>query len=164
VGTLDMAVWDAVAKIEGKPLFRQLAERYGREANPSVFVYAAGGYYYPGKDNTAVRAEMRGYLDRGYNVVTMKIGGASILRMAETICNGITHDRAEQDQVAVGIAQFGNRGTEVGVGRLVQSFRHQLQVHHLQLVARAIHHIATVVPSQNVIRAPADRHGGGARG
>src|SRR4030081_3542864 len=28
VGTLDMAVWDAVAKIEGKPLFRLLAERY----------------------------------------------------------------------------------------------------------------------------------------
>ena len=78
VGTLDMAVWDAVAKIDGKPLFRLLAERKGREANPRVFVYAAGGYYYPGKDDTALQAEMRGYLDRGYNVVKMKIGGASI--------------------------------------------------------------------------------------
>jgi L-alanine-DL-glutamate epimerase-like enolase superfamily enzyme len=29
VGTIDMAVWDAVAKIEGKPLFQLLAERYG---------------------------------------------------------------------------------------------------------------------------------------
>ena len=29
VGTIDMAVWDAVAKIAGKPLFRLLAERYG---------------------------------------------------------------------------------------------------------------------------------------
>src|SRR6202042_293823 len=63
VGTLDMAVWDAVAKIEQKPLFRLLAERHNREANPSVFVYAAGGYYYPGKDNGALCAEMRGYLD-----------------------------------------------------------------------------------------------------
>lgn len=78
VGTLDMAVWDAVAKIEGQPLFRLLAERHGREADPRVFVYAAGGYYYPGKDNSALRAEMRGYLDRGYNVVKMKIGGASL--------------------------------------------------------------------------------------
>src|SRR6476469_9060790 len=78
VGTLDMAVWDAVAKIAGKPLFRLLAERKGREANPRVFVYAAGGYYYPGKDNSALQAEMRGYLNRGYNVVKMKIGGASI--------------------------------------------------------------------------------------
>ncbi|MGE0416310.1 MAG: mandelate racemase, partial [Acetobacteraceae bacterium] len=41
VGTIDMAVWDAVAKIAGKPLFRLLAERHGREANPDVFVYAA---------------------------------------------------------------------------------------------------------------------------
>src|SRR5256714_4392514 len=78
VGTLDMAVWDATAKIAGKPLFRLLAERSGREANPKGFVYAAGGYYYPGKDDTALRAEMRGYLDRGYRVVKMKIGGAPI--------------------------------------------------------------------------------------
>ena len=78
VGTIDMAVWDATAKIAGKPLFRLLAERHGVAANAKVFVYAAGGYYYPGKDNDALRAEMRSYLDRGYNVVKMKIGGAPI--------------------------------------------------------------------------------------
>jgi L-alanine-DL-glutamate epimerase-like enolase superfamily enzyme len=78
VGTIDMAVWDATAKIAGKPLFRLLAERHGVTANPRVFVYAAGGYYYPGKGNDALCAEMRSYLDRGYNVVKMKIGGASI--------------------------------------------------------------------------------------
>ena len=78
VGTIDMAVWDAVAKIAGMPLFRLLAERHGVQADPRVFVYAAGGYYYPGKDLTALRAEMRSYLDRGYTVVKMKIGGASI--------------------------------------------------------------------------------------
>lgn len=78
VGTLDMAVWDAVAKIAGKPLFRLLAERAGQEANPRVFVYAAGGYYDPGKDLSALRAEMRGYLGRGYGVVKMKIGGAPL--------------------------------------------------------------------------------------
>src|SRR5215510_8025805 len=51
VGTIDMAVWDAVAKIEGKPLFQLLAERYGTgKPNRRVFVYAAGGYYYPGQN------------------------------------------------------------------------------------------------------------------
>src|SRR6266545_5014693 len=60
VGTIDMAVWDAVAKIAGKPLFRLLADRHGRAADPRVFVYAAGGYYYPGKDDAALSAEMRG--------------------------------------------------------------------------------------------------------
>ena len=78
VGTIDMAVWDAVAKIAGKPLFRLLAERHGVEPDPRVFVYAAGGYYYPDKDVAALRREMRSYVDRGYTVVKMKIGGAPI--------------------------------------------------------------------------------------
>jgi L-alanine-DL-glutamate epimerase-like enolase superfamily enzyme len=79
VGTIDMAVWDAVAKIESKPLYQLLAERYGNGTpNRKVFVYAAGGYYYPGKDDGKLMAEMRSYLDRGYSVVKMKIGGATL--------------------------------------------------------------------------------------
>ncbi|MGH7122642.1 MAG: enolase C-terminal domain-like protein, partial [Acetobacteraceae bacterium] len=78
VGTIDMAVWDAVAKIAEKPLFRLLAERHDRAANPRVFVYAAGGYYHPGKDLAALCAEMRSYIARGYTVVKMKIGGVPI--------------------------------------------------------------------------------------
>ena len=79
VGTIDMAVWDAVAKIEGKPLYQMLAERYGNgEANPRVFVYAAGGYYWPGQGLEGLTREMQGYLDRGYSVVKKKIGGASL--------------------------------------------------------------------------------------
>lgn len=85
VGTIDMAVWDAVAKIAGKPLFRLLAEQRDNKADPRVFVYAAGGYYYPGKGNEALRTEMRSYLDRGYTVVKMKIGGATISEDQERI-------------------------------------------------------------------------------
>ena len=89
VGVIDMAVWDAVAKIEDKPLYRLLAERFrnGR-CDESVFVYAAGGYYYPGKDLQALKDEMRGYLDLGYRVVKMKIGGESLdddLRRIEAV-------------------------------------------------------------------------------
>ena len=78
IGTIDMAVWDAVAKIAGLPLYRLLAQRYGTKENRKVFVYAAGGYYYPGKDDEQLKNEMRGYLARGYSVVKMKIGGASV--------------------------------------------------------------------------------------
>jgi L-alanine-DL-glutamate epimerase-like enolase superfamily enzyme len=79
VGVLDMAVWDAVAKIEAKPLSRLLADRYRNgEADERVWVYAAGGYYEPGKDLRALQDEMRGYLDLGYTTVKMKIGGASL--------------------------------------------------------------------------------------
>ena len=79
VGTMDMAIWDAVAKIAGKPLYQLLAERYGNgQANRKVFVYAAGGYYWPGKGLEGLTGEMQSYLDRGYSVVKMKIGGASL--------------------------------------------------------------------------------------
>ncbi|MCH6578541.1 MAG: mandelate racemase/muconate lactonizing enzyme family protein [Proteobacteria bacterium] len=79
VGVIDMAVWDAVAKIAGVPLYRYLADNYGNgEADDRVFVYAAGGYYYPGKDIEALKAEMAGYLERGYHVVKLKIGGAPL--------------------------------------------------------------------------------------
>jgi L-alanine-DL-glutamate epimerase-like enolase superfamily enzyme len=89
VGTIDMAVWDAVAKIEGKPLYRLLADRYrDGVADDKVWVYAAGGYYYPGKDQTKLKAEMQSYLDRGYDVVKMKIGAVPLaedLRRIEAV-------------------------------------------------------------------------------
>jgi len=100
VGTLDMALWDAAAKLAGKPLFRWLAELHGVAANPRVFVYAAGGYYYPGKDLGALRREMRGYLDRGYTVVKMKIGGASVAEDRERI-EAVLTETGSQAQLAV---------------------------------------------------------------
>jgi len=89
VGTIDMAIWDAVAKIDGQPLYRLLADRYrGGKADEKVWVYAAGGYYYPGKDHTQLKAEMQSYRNRGYRVVKMKIGGAPLdedLRRIEAV-------------------------------------------------------------------------------
>ncbi|WP_026380378.1 mandelate racemase/muconate lactonizing enzyme family protein [Afifella pfennigii] len=79
VGVIDMAVWDAVAKIAGKPLYRHLADAYGDgTVDADAFVYAAGGYYYPGKGLAALQDEMRRYRDLGYEVVKMKIGGAPL--------------------------------------------------------------------------------------
>jgi L-alanine-DL-glutamate epimerase-like enolase superfamily enzyme len=86
VGTVDMAVWDAVAKIAEKPLYRLLADRYRNGAvDEKVFVYAAGGYYQPDKNLRALQDEMRGYLDLGYTVVKMKIGGAPLKEDLERI-------------------------------------------------------------------------------
>lgn len=97
VGTVDMAVWDAVAKIEDKPLYRVLAERYrGGVADDKVWVYAAGGYYYPGKDHGALQDEMRSYLDRGYSVVKMKIGAVPLdedLRRIEAVLDVVGDGR-----------------------------------------------------------------------
>lgn len=80
VGTLDMAIWDARCKIEGRPLYAVLADRYGdgATADETVFVYAAGGYYYPNRGIDELRSEISGYLESGYRVVKLKIGGASL--------------------------------------------------------------------------------------
>ena len=79
VGTIDMAVWDVVSKIERLPLYEHLAKKYGDgNFTNKIFVYAAGGYYYPGKDIQMLQDEMKSYLDLGYSTVKMKIGGASL--------------------------------------------------------------------------------------
>ena len=86
VGTVDMALWDLVAKIEEKPLAQLLAERYGTGTpEADVEVYAAGGYYYPGKGLVELQNEIRRYLDMGYSSVKIKIGGASLADDLERI-------------------------------------------------------------------------------
>lgn len=101
VGVLDMAVWDATAKIAGVPLYQLLADCYrGGKTDPKVFVYAAGGYYYPGKDLVALRNEMSGYLDLGYSVVKMKIGGAPLCEDLQRI-EAVLEILKTPDQLAV---------------------------------------------------------------
>jgi L-alanine-DL-glutamate epimerase-like enolase superfamily enzyme len=76
IGTIEVAVWDAVAKIAGKPLHRVLAERYsGGKVAQRVFCYVGGGWYFPGQTLTDLQDEMRRHLDAGYTMVKMKVGG-----------------------------------------------------------------------------------------
>ena len=76
IGTIEVAVWDAVAKIAGKPLHRLLAERYnGGKVAERIFCYVGGGWYWPGQTITDLQDEMRRHLDAGYTMVKMKVGG-----------------------------------------------------------------------------------------
>ena len=78
IGTIEVAVWDAVAKIAGKPLHRVLAERYGGTVPDKVFCYVGGGWYWPGQTMTDLQDEMRRHLDAGYTMVKMKVGGMPV--------------------------------------------------------------------------------------
>lgn len=78
VGTLDMAIWDAAAKIAGLPLHAFLAQRLGTTAQPRVRVYAGGGYRYPHNDLARLSEEMRRCADLGFTHAKIKIGGAGL--------------------------------------------------------------------------------------
>jgi L-alanine-DL-glutamate epimerase-like enolase superfamily enzyme len=121
VGTIDMAVWDAVAKIAGMPLFRLLAERHGVQPDSRVFVYAAGGYYYPGKDLTALREEMRSYLNRGFTVVKMKIGGVSIAEDRERI-EAVLAEIGSEAQLAVDANGRFNLETAIAYAKMLREY------------------------------------------
>jgi len=89
IGTIEVAVWDAIAKIAEKPLHVLLAERFngGQIAN-RVFCYVGGGWYWPGQTIKDLRDEMRGHLDAGYTMVKMKVGGLPLeqdLRRLEAV-------------------------------------------------------------------------------
>jgi L-alanine-DL-glutamate epimerase-like enolase superfamily enzyme len=76
IGTIEVAIWDAVAKIVDKPLHRLLVERFnGGKIADKMFCYVGGGWYAPGKTTKDLQDEMRGHLDAGYTMVKMKVGG-----------------------------------------------------------------------------------------
>jgi L-alanine-DL-glutamate epimerase-like enolase superfamily enzyme len=76
IGTIELAVWDAVAKIADKPLHRVLADRYsGGKVPDKVFCYVGGGWYAPGQTFADVQDEMKRHLDAGYTMVKAKVGG-----------------------------------------------------------------------------------------
>ena len=89
IGTIEVAAWDALAKIAEKPLHRLLAERFndGKIAD-KVFCYVGGGWYWPGQTIKDLQDEMRRHLDAGYTMVKMKVGGlplADDLRRLEAV-------------------------------------------------------------------------------
>ena len=96
VGVVDMALHDLAAKIAGVPLYRWISDKYGDgDPDDSVFVYAAGGYYAPGKTDRDLQDEIRRFLDAGYEVVKMKIGGAHLaedLRRIEAVLEVLNGD------------------------------------------------------------------------
>jgi L-alanine-DL-glutamate epimerase-like enolase superfamily enzyme len=123
VGAVDMALFDLAAKIAGQPLYRFLSERYGDgRPDKSVFVYAAGGYYAPGKGLRELQDEMKGFLDLGYRVVKMKIGGAELaedLRRIEAVLDVLGGDGS---RLAVDVNGRFDLETALEYGRAIEPY------------------------------------------
>ncbi|MDB5863493.1 MAG: mandelate racemase/muconate lactonizing protein [Betaproteobacteria bacterium] len=79
IGTIEVACWDAVAKIEDKPLHRVLAEHYSEgRVQEKVQCYVGGGWYHAGKGLDHLQDEIRKRLAEGYTTMKIKVGGATI--------------------------------------------------------------------------------------
>jgi L-alanine-DL-glutamate epimerase-like enolase superfamily enzyme len=79
IGTIETAVWDALAKILDRPLWHVLAERFGDGTTAAtVPCYVGGGWYRPEGDLTALSDEVKRHLGAGYTHIKIKVGGASI--------------------------------------------------------------------------------------
>jgi L-alanine-DL-glutamate epimerase-like enolase superfamily enzyme len=101
IGTIEVAVWDAVAKIAEKPLHRLLADRYsGGRVSEKVFCYVGGGWYRPGQTTADLQDEMRGHLDAGYTMVKMKVGGMPVAEDCRRI-EAVLHVLGNEARLAV---------------------------------------------------------------
>ncbi len=122
IGTIEVAVWDAVAKIAGKPLHVLLAERHGGKVLDKCFVYVGGGWYAPGKGIAELQDEMKRHLDAGYTMVKMKVGGAPLdedMRRIEAVKN-ILPSHAE---LAVDANSKFDRGEALRYARAMAPYR-----------------------------------------
>jgi L-alanine-DL-glutamate epimerase-like enolase superfamily enzyme len=123
VGTLDMAIWDAAAKIVSASLHQFLAELVGTvPIEGGVPAYAAGGYTYPSDDVRHLADEVRQFLDHGYTHIKIKIGATNLshdlqrveavlklLQAPECLAVDATHayDRAKAKEVATKLKCYG---------------------------------------------------------
>ncbi|WP_404437099.1 mandelate racemase/muconate lactonizing enzyme family protein [Microbacterium aerolatum] len=123
VGVIDMALHDLAAKIAGVPLYRWISDNYGDgEPDEDVFVYAAGGYYAPGKSTRDLQDEMRRFLDAGYEVVKMKIGGADLSEDLKRIESVIDVLGGDGSRLAVDVNGKFDLTTALEYGRAIEPY------------------------------------------
>jgi D-arabinonate dehydratase len=80
ISMIDTALWDIKAKDADQPLYKLLGA-YTDE----VPAYASGGYYREGKGLEGLREEMETYVERGHDVVKMKVGRLSVEEEVERV-------------------------------------------------------------------------------
>jgi len=79
IGTIEVACWDAVAKIADLPLHRVLSKKYNKNKQlTKIPCYVGGGWYQPGQGIPELLEEIRGRLGEGYKTMKIKVGGAAI--------------------------------------------------------------------------------------
>src|SRR5471032_2809447 len=122
VGVIDMAIWDAVAKAKRVPLWKLLSDRHnGGQYDDKAWIYAAGGYYYPGKALAGLHDELREYLSLGCSCVKMKVGGVSLAEDLKRI-EAVLKIVGKGEHLAVDVNGKFDLTTAIEFGKAIQSY------------------------------------------
>lgn len=123
IGTIEVAVWDAVAKIADKPLHAVLAEKYSRgKVLTKVQCYVGGGWYAPGKGIQELQDEIRARLDEGYTTMKIKVGGAPVPEDVKRVEAGIKIV-GSSDRLAVDANAGFNRARALQYAQALKPFK-----------------------------------------
>ncbi|MDA7417098.1 mandelate racemase [Xenophilus arseniciresistens] len=125
VGTIEVALWDIVGKLQGRPLFQVLAQRFGMPdcaSATTIPCYVGGGFYQPVDDLSRVVDEVQAYLDAGYTHVKIKAGGLSLgdeLRRIEAVLRKV----GAGNRLALDASCAFNRSDALAFTRAIESYR-----------------------------------------
>ena len=123
VGTIEVACWDAVAKIAAKPLHAVLADTFnGGNVMSKVPCYVGGGWYAPGKGIRDLQDEIRMRLDEGYTTMKIKVGGAPVPEDVKRVEAGIEVVGAS-DRLAVDANAGFNRARALQYAQALKPFK-----------------------------------------
>jgi L-alanine-DL-glutamate epimerase-like enolase superfamily enzyme len=123
IGTIEVACWDAVAKIADKPLHVVLAEKYnGGNVADQVPCYVGGGWYAPGKGIQELQDEIRMRLDEGYTTMKIKVGGMNIPEDVKRVEAGIKVV-GSSDRLAVDANAGFNRARALSYAQALKPFK-----------------------------------------
>jgi len=123
IGTLEVACWDAVAKIADQPLHAVLAQKYNNgKVQDEVPCYVGGGWYAPGKGIPELQDEIRRRLDEGYTTMKIKVGGMTVPEDVKRVEAGIAIVGAS-DRLAVDANAGFNRARALQYAQALKPFK-----------------------------------------
>jgi len=123
IGTLEVACWDAVAKLADQPLHAVLAQKYNNgKVQNKVPCYVGGGWYAPGKGIPELQDEIRRRLDEGYTTMKIKVGGMTVPEDVKRVEAGIAIVGAS-DRLAVDANAGFNRARALQYAQALKPFK-----------------------------------------
>ena len=114
ISGIDIALWDLLGKELGAPVYKLLGGEWRR-----IKGYITGGYYSEQKGVPQLIEEVKGYIDKGFDTVKLKIGGLSVKEDIERI-KAVKEHFGDKLDIAVDANNVYDFNTALAVGRQLE--------------------------------------------